>query len=145
LRGRIPTRRVLRGVWSSTTWIGVELDVDAPRSRSPAAAATARVRAVLGEGFDGRGACGRGAVEFALDVSGWAAERGEVFLRFLGCAKTSAFCGSEYSAGPASVGRTIELEPEVRERGESDSGEAFDQAHARGAPVGMEIMGSPAA
>jgi hypothetical protein len=107
----------------------------ASRCRSLAAAATARVLAVPVEGFNWRGAfgcagAGRGAVKSALEVSGWAVEPGEVFLRFLGCAISSAFCGSVGSAGAASVGRTTELEPEVGERG--------DQANTTGAPVEME-------
>jgi hypothetical protein len=130
------TRGGVRGL-RTTTCAGVALDEDASRSRSLAAAVTARLLGEPVERFDwrrvlGGAGTGRGAAEFALDVSGWAVEPGEVFLRFLGWAISSAFCGSIGSVGAVSVGRTTELEPEV--------GQRRDQAHARGAPIGMEDL-----
>jgi hypothetical protein len=86
--------------------------------------------------FNWRGAfgcagAGRGAVKSALEVSGWAVEPGEVFLRFSGYAISSAFCSSVGSAGAAAGGGATELEAEVwPERG---GGGLFSQVMERGA------------
>jgi hypothetical protein len=114
--------------WGGARLVGVALDDATARSRSLGAAFTARVPAVPVERFDWRGAFGwagdeRGTVDVALEVSGWAVERGEVLLRFFGCAISSAFFGSVGSGAAHSGGGAIELEAEEGERGGSDSGE----------------------
>jgi hypothetical protein len=86
------------------------------------------VLAVPVERFNWRGAFGcagdeRGTDDFVLDVSGWAVEPGEVFLRIFGGAISSTFFGSVGSGAAASGGGAIELEAEEGGRGGSDSGE----------------------
>jgi hypothetical protein len=99
---------------------GAALDEAASRPCSLAAAPTARVPAVRVERFDWREAfgcagAGREAVELALELSGWAVEPGEVFLRFLGRAMGEG--GGSYS-GIAERSRSI-----ASPRGERSAGE----------------------